>query len=204
MSNINQRHVDIFDPAKFEHVSIVVVGAGTIGSWVTLGLAKMGIRNITVYDYDRVEEHNVGTQLFGVKHIGKYKTKALREIVSALTDVEIQTHEEAVETLPECTLAILAVDSLEARRQLLESSMLPVIDGRMGGQGYEVHFSGAGSGITVPTEASEDVCTAKGISYVSMGIAAEIVAMAKKFLSAETVPSVVYKDYSTQRSLLVK
>ena len=62
------RQLDIVNIDKLQ-VPIIVVGAGAIGSFVTLALAKMGCGNITSYDMDTVEEHNLPNQFYMKKFL---------------------------------------------------------------------------------------------------------------------------------------
>lgn len=57
------RQVNIFKPEEFK-TPIQIIGAGATGSWVALSLAKMGIENMTIYDFDEVGMHNLPNQCF--------------------------------------------------------------------------------------------------------------------------------------------
>ncbi len=63
-----------------EDVHTVVGGAGGIGSWLTLLLSRAGFKPI-VFDFDTLEEHNLGGQFFSKRQIGKTKVEALEENV---------------------------------------------------------------------------------------------------------------------------
>lgn len=71
---------DIFDPDRFGH-GVTIIGLGGAGSAIALALMKMGVRNITGYDGDFVEEHNAPAQLlYSQRHIteeGMPKAKAV-------------------------------------------------------------------------------------------------------------------------------
>ena len=56
------RQTDIVDADRLAELPVTVIGAGATGSFITLALAKMGVRHITVYDDDTVEEHNLPNQ----------------------------------------------------------------------------------------------------------------------------------------------
>lgn len=72
------RHQSVFDPADFAHLSILVVGAGAVGSSIALGLAKLGLTNITVMDDDKVEPHNLPNQyVYGPDDVGYPKVASL-------------------------------------------------------------------------------------------------------------------------------
>lgn len=84
-----RRHLDVFDPYKFGDTPVTVVGCGATGSWLVLQLAKLGISNITVYDFDVVEEHNIPNQLFGLYNVGHYKVLALQDYIQQQTGLKI-------------------------------------------------------------------------------------------------------------------
>ena len=70
------RQLDIFSPKNFT-TSITIIGAGATGSYIAWLLAKMGCRDITVYDADKIENHNLPNQIYGIKDIGKKKVLAI-------------------------------------------------------------------------------------------------------------------------------
>ena len=59
-----KRQLTLFDPSLYKDVPVVVVGVGGIGSGVLMGLAKMGVSNITVYEDDLIERHNIPNQFY--------------------------------------------------------------------------------------------------------------------------------------------
>ena len=63
---------------KLATVSLTVCGAGALGSLLADNLARQGFRRWKVIDRDRIEEHNVGTQLYGEAEVGAWKVEALR------------------------------------------------------------------------------------------------------------------------------
>ena len=79
------RQLDILDPKSMD-VPVTIIGAGATGSFTALSLAKMGIRNITIYDFDTVEEHNLPNQFYRQCDLGKRKVEALREAGAAVAD----------------------------------------------------------------------------------------------------------------------
>jgi hypothetical protein len=199
------RQRDIFDPSTVTQKRIHVIGCGTIGSWVTLGLHKLGVTNVILWDFDTVEDLNIPSQAFESGDINKNKARVLGERYGyGYRECEYNYHLE-LQPLNE-TIFVLCVDSLEARRAIIGSLPLTaiVIDGRMGGEGYEVHY-GTASSIIVPESASEEECTAKGIVYLSMGIAAEMVATIKQLLTGVTPDYAIrYRDYRGGDTLSIK
>jgi molybdopterin-synthase adenylyltransferase len=71
------RQRDVLPPDKLAKLAISVIGCGAVGSFTVLTLAKMGITDITVYDGDKVEEHNLPNQWYKLDHLGMNKTDAL-------------------------------------------------------------------------------------------------------------------------------
>ena len=75
---------------KLEMARIVVCGGGALGSQLVDNLARHGARNLVVVDKDRVEEHNVGTQIFDRSEIGAWKADVLSSRVFRATAAEIE------------------------------------------------------------------------------------------------------------------
>lgn len=115
-----QRFSGLFD---MKEIHCTVIGAGGIGSWAALALAKMGVRHITVFDPDRVSEENVATQLYPEWAIDVPKVTALTRVVSELTQRGViwgypfAVSSEA-EELPPSRFLISAVDSILARKDI--------------------------------------------------------------------------------------
>jgi tRNA A37 threonylcarbamoyladenosine dehydratase len=99
------RQLDIADPSQFKDKPVTVIGAGGIGAAMVVALAKTGFENITVYDFDTVEEHNLPNQLFSM-WVGDQgtlqwaKTTALFHLVHDLADIEIQPIHERYTNQP--------------------------------------------------------------------------------------------------------
>ena len=56
--------------AKLAGQHLTICGAGALGSHLADNLARQGVRHLRVIDRDRVEEHNVSTQLYGESDVG--------------------------------------------------------------------------------------------------------------------------------------
>ena len=111
------RHANIFNPDEF-NTPIHVIGAGATGSWLVLSLAKLGVKNIHVWDDDIIEEHNVPNQLYGEHQIGLFKVIALREIVEKYTGITINTHCEKVTTQSLQGIIFVLTDTMSSREQI--------------------------------------------------------------------------------------
>ena len=117
-------------------------GAGGIGSWLSFFLTKIGF-NIHLYDFDTVEAHNLGGQLFRFASIGLPKVRAIAGVVQDFCDAQINIHSEAVtSSTPFHYYTFSAFDNMEARKILFENwkqswvfapqDVIPIfIDGRL-------------------------------------------------------------------------
>lgn len=173
MIEILERYKRQIDIVNYEELSIPIhlIGCGGIGSWTALTLAKMGCSNIHIYDNDEVEEHNVASQFFSDDQLGMLKTDALTMNVEKFTNITLNQHRNEEEFDITGGLVILAVDSLEARRELGEMFKdrdIFIIDGRMGGLQSEIYCRNSKDYITssgTDAEADHEPCTAKAISF---------------------------------------
>ena len=134
------RGIDIFNPITFDK-SILIVGAGGIGSTTAYTLAKMGITNITVMDGDEVEIHNCSSQFYNSTQVNQKKVIALLKNIENMADVRInaidsffdKNNPEHVSLLQSFDILILALDSIDVRKDVIESSAPQqfIIDPRM-------------------------------------------------------------------------
>jgi molybdopterin/thiamine biosynthesis adenylyltransferase len=100
---------------------VMIGGAGGIGSWLTYFLTKIGFRAY-LYDFDTVEVHNLGGQLFRQTDINKPKVLAVEKIVQDFCGGHINTFNEAVtEGTPGHYYTFSAFDNMAARRALFNS-----------------------------------------------------------------------------------
>lgn len=75
---------------KLETARLVVCGVGALGSILVDNLARHGAKNLCVIDKDRVEEHNIGTQIFDRAEIGAWKAETMASRVFRATGAEIE------------------------------------------------------------------------------------------------------------------
>ena len=62
---------------------VVVVGIGGVGSWAVEGLARSGVRRLTLIDLDHVSESNINRQIHALdSSLGQAKTEAMRERIA--------------------------------------------------------------------------------------------------------------------------
>lgn len=113
------RHVEVFSPDAFGKRRIDVIGAGASGSRIVLSLAKLGLENIHVWDFDKVEAHNIGNQAFRQIDIGKLKIDALYELVEQNTGLKINIHNERVDGSQKLgDVVFLLTDTMASRKEI--------------------------------------------------------------------------------------
>lgn len=122
--NLTKSH-DFFQPEKITD-RIHIVGCGSVGSSLAENLARCGVTKMTLWDFDKVEPHNIANQMFRQEDIGKPKVEALRDILMDINP-EITNHLELkAEGWQGKNLSgyiFLAVDNIELRRQIVEQHM---------------------------------------------------------------------------------
>jgi molybdopterin-synthase adenylyltransferase len=69
------------DIEKLAKARLLVCGAGALGSNLVAHLCRQGFKNLTVLDRDRVEEQNIGTQVYSIDDIGGLKAEILRNLI---------------------------------------------------------------------------------------------------------------------------
>ena len=81
---------------KLTNAKVAVFGIGGVGSFVCEGLARSGIGNFILVDFDKVDESNINRQLIAtVKTVGKYKVDLMKErILEINPDANVEVHKE--------------------------------------------------------------------------------------------------------------
>jgi molybdopterin-synthase adenylyltransferase len=111
---------------RLGRVKLMVCGAGALGSLLVDNLVRQGVRHIAVIDHDRVEAHNVGTQLYGQGDVGAFKVEALRALCFRAAGVEIEAiaktldERSAPKLLREADVVIDSFDNSAARQIVTE------------------------------------------------------------------------------------
>lgn len=64
---------------KLSQGRVAIAGLGGLGSNVAAALARIGVGHLHLIDFDKVDITNLNRQQYFMRHIGRYKTEALRE-----------------------------------------------------------------------------------------------------------------------------
>jgi len=147
------RQSNVFNPAKFD-TPVHVIGAGATGSWITMLLAKLGIKDITVWDFDTVGEHNLPNQLFRESYsygteddfanresdIGENKAAAIADVAFDFTGIDIKSKSTKVDgdTRGLEGIVFVLTDTMASRKEIWENCLMMnpnvkmVVETRMG------------------------------------------------------------------------
>jgi molybdopterin/thiamine biosynthesis adenylyltransferase len=113
--------------AKLAQPLVTICGAGALGSHLADNLARQGFRKLRVIDRDRVEEHNVSTQLYGVADVGAWKVDVLRNRLFRAVEIELDAiskelnNRTARSLLKGSDVVIDTFDNSESRRLIQQS-----------------------------------------------------------------------------------
>lgn len=185
---------------------INVVGAGAIGSFTVLALAKMGFMDITVFDNDEVSIENMNCQWYRHTDIGQPKVAALRNLVEAFTGMTITAHPERYNgEAPLPGIVISAVDSMAVRKTIWAAHARRaigtklVVDPRMGAESalcYAMRPMKVADCDTYAktlysdTEAVHERCTAKATMYTACMLSGFVAKVVKDFVCGDAYPRV--------------
>jgi molybdopterin/thiamine biosynthesis adenylyltransferase len=189
------RQAELITPEQ-RNISITIIGAGAVGSFASLALAKMGFINQHVIDFDSIEPENMNCQFYGVNDIDLPKVVALRKQVKEFTGEEINTEYKKIgptDTI-QSDIVISAVDNMEVRKHLFETSGCKyIIDPRMAAEYSTMRVvdmsdkedkKAYSKSLFTDDEAVQERCTAKSTMYTVLLLAGQV-AKAVKDLSTE-------------------
>lgn len=121
--NLNKSR-DYFDPGMLEESSCHIIGCGAIGSTVAENLTRLGIKYITLWDFDIVNPHNITNQMFFHEQIGQLKVNALEDTLTKINpDLEVTTKTIPYKKQKISGYVFLCLDNIDTRREIVEENM---------------------------------------------------------------------------------
>ncbi len=79
--NLYSRSKGILEVGILEQKHVAVIGLGSFGSHIAIELAKAGVGEFSLVDFDRVELHNLARHTCFIKDLGRLKTDAIEEAI---------------------------------------------------------------------------------------------------------------------------
>jgi molybdopterin/thiamine biosynthesis adenylyltransferase len=115
------RSSSVYTP-NIDHPHINLIGVGATGSHIWDNLVCLGYQNMTCYDFDDVEEHNLNNQTYLEGHIGIAKVAALDRLTKmkhGSADYSYIAEKVTPEMIKEMEgIVILAIDTMSGRKEL--------------------------------------------------------------------------------------
>jgi molybdopterin-synthase adenylyltransferase len=167
---------------RLASVPITLCGAGALGSLLADNLARQGFRQWKVIDRDRVEEHNVGTQLYGESEVGAWKVEALRGRMFRSVGIEVEaiaselTDRNARSQLKGAGVVLDTFDNSAGRRLVQERCRelaLPCLHVGLFADYAEIIWD---ENYRVPADVAGDVCDyplARNLVLLAVAVASE-------------------------------
>lgn len=118
------RHLEVFKPEAFGNQQVTVIGLGATGSRIAMSLAKLGIKNLHLYDFDKIEYHNVANQIFGNDNVGVGKAECIEALITLSTGEKPKIFDKEVngsENLGQ--YVFLLTDTMESRKKIWEKGI---------------------------------------------------------------------------------
>lgn len=69
---------------KLKKAKVGVAGLGGLGSNIAAMLARSGVGNLHIVDFDKVDLSNLNRQNYYINHLGRYKTEVTAEILKSI------------------------------------------------------------------------------------------------------------------------
>lgn len=186
MANSKFHHEEIYRGAdlieRLAVRSIVVCGDGAIGSNLIDTLVRQGFSKLRVIDMDRVETHNINTQVFEESDVGALKVAATQNRVFRTVGIEIDTVSKKLEKknvkklLKGADLVVDGFDNFESRQLVQEHCRMQNIPCLHAGLNTDYGEVVWGEIYMVPKAVDGDICDyplARNLAVLVVSIAAE-------------------------------
>ena len=176
------RQKQIVSAERIEFINPLVIGVGAIGRNVAVQLASIGVKQMTLVDFDYVEESNIASQGYWEQDLSETdpvaKVDATAKVCSLInSSIKIKKVCDKYKRSIQSNVVFLCVDSISTREFIWEAAKDRAeffIDGRMSAEVFRIltvddPISKAHYPTTFFSEAEAFVgsCTAKSTIYCS-------------------------------------
>ena len=99
-NELYSRAKGILEHSLLENSKVCIIGVGSFGSYIAVELAKAGVGRFDLIDFDRLELSNVARHQCGINDLGRFKTKAISDLIkyknpySNITTLEININDK--------------------------------------------------------------------------------------------------------------
>lgn len=118
------RYADLVKPTALVQARVAVIGTGAIGRQVAIQLASMGIGEVTLCDFDKVEEGNLGPQGWYPADVGHSKIEAMVGLLAAVNpSCAVKGYDEPFKPamVKGIDFVLACVDNMDVRKEILEA-----------------------------------------------------------------------------------
>lgn len=177
------RQKDLVPMDRLNTLNVSVIGVGAVGRQVSLQLAAMGVQNLHLLDFDKVEESNVASQGYLEGDISKYKVEATGnqcKLINGSINLTVEPDRYRLKTKIG-DIVFCCVDSIETRAHIFNAiadRTQLFVDGRMQAEVFRVLAAYDddsrqyyGTTLFPEAEAQQGSCTAKTTIYCASGLA---------------------------------
>lgn len=113
---------------KLKNKIVGIAGCGGLGSNCAVALARVGVGNLIIADFDVIEESNLNRQYFFVDQIGRPKVDALKENILKINSVvNVEAHliklepQDMVRLFSKCDVIVEAFDKADMKEMIIET-----------------------------------------------------------------------------------
>ena len=140
----------IFDTRVLASKTVGVIGLGSGGSLGAVELAKTGVGNFILVDFDRLKAHNIMRHVCGLADVGRFKTRAVRDaILQHNPQASVECHKADIsddndllyQVVTQSDLLFVATDT-ELSRYMINEACLEHGKPAIYGGAYERAFAG--------------------------------------------------------------
>ena len=144
------RLAGLFESTALAATCVTVIGLGSGGSVAAAQLVRCGVGRLRLVDFDRLETDNIMRHACGLRDIGRYKTRAVRDLLlDTAPSVEVETFEANIldepavlqRVLVGCDLVVVATDS-EPSKAAINAACWPLGVPAVYGAAYNRAFGG--------------------------------------------------------------
>lgn len=216
MSQVSySRQTEYVDPDQARATHVSVLGLGTVGSHAAVELARLGIGSLYLVDGDSVEPENLPSQAYTLSDVGRAKAEACADRVREVSDhMQVACEQrmlnggEVFQPGP----VVLAVDSMQARKALLELSVAHrpshslLIDARMAGRTLQLYSFNPCETAALErwqdewfddNQALQMPCGGRSCSFVGATVGGLIASYVQRHLKGEPLPFFCQFDLAT-------
>jgi molybdopterin/thiamine biosynthesis adenylyltransferase len=161
---------------------VALCGVGAVGSNLAVNLARQGFSSIILIDRDRVEPHNLGTQVWTEAEVGLFKAECLRNRLFDELGLEVEARPKGLDArnakklLQGAAIVVDSFDNSDSRNAVKiysTDSGVPCLHVGLNADYAEVIWNEA---YRVPSPGGQDVCDyplARNLIMIAVSVASE-------------------------------